>query len=216
MPTYLALTVRPEVDDHGNQVVQAGVGALVGEDGGQGEQWQGCKAGFQTAVDAGSGDEGERILPRYHPQSHDQVDNLENREGLYCRVECLRQEVEEYLGPKETFQSGSNLVCVPVSSCLPHSPVRDGPLTDTSREGDEPCPVILDKSTHICSWFSSRTPWIDSVFGFFFFLILLFPFPKPFSFNAHTRTQMAKHLNCRAGKKVMKVDKVVYPLSIIQ
>lgn len=133
---HLSLTVCPEIDDHGDQVVEAGVGALVGENGSQGEQGQRGEAGLEAAVDAGAGDEDEGVLPCDHPQAHDQVDDLQYRERLHCRVERLGQEVEEDLGPEEALESGGDLV-------------------NASRQGDEPRPVVLDKSAHLDGFFSS-------------------------------------------------------------
>lgn len=176
--TYLSLTVCPEIDDHGDQVVEAGVGALVGENGGQGEQRQRGEAGLQAAVDAGAGDEDEGVLPCDHPQAHDHVDDLQYRERLHCRVERLGQKVEEDLWPEEALESGGDLVCVMCKRPL------FGSCSLVRYHLQTPAVRVMS----LAQWFLISLPMLTVSFQVSFFLVLfLLVVVQQIDASLHTR-----------------------------
>jgi hypothetical protein len=135
----LSFTVRPKVDDHSHEVIEAGVGALVDKEGGEREKRESGQAGLDAAVDGRAGHEFQRPLPRQHSEAHEDVEDLQYRRRFHGRVEALGEEIEENLGPEDALKAGNNLV-----SC--------------GRDGDEPRPVVLDESAHFagsCNGLSS-------------------------------------------------------------
>ena len=71
----------------------------------------------------------ERPLPGEGEEAEEQVDDLQDREGLHGGVEVLGQEVPEDLGPEEAFERG-------------------GALVGGGGQDDEARPVVLDELAH--------------------------------------------------------------------
>lgn len=109
--TDLALAVGPEVDGHGDHVVDGGVGGLVEQGGAEGGEGQDDEAGLDGAVQGGAGQQAQRPLPGEHEDAEQQVDDLQHRHRLHRAVEVLGQEVEEDLGPEEALDGGAHLIC---------------------------------------------------------------------------------------------------------
>lgn len=61
-------------------------------------------------MDAGAGEQGEGPLQGDHGDAEDEVDDLEDGEGLDGDVERLGEEVPEDLGPDEALDGGADLV----------------------------------------------------------------------------------------------------------
>jgi hypothetical protein len=110
--TYLSFAVGPEIDHHGDHVVDGRVGGLVDKGGGQGAQREDGEAELEGAVERGAGEEVQRPFEGEHEDAQDEVDDLEYGDGLDTAIEGLGEEVPEDLGPEKTFNRGSNLVCV--------------------------------------------------------------------------------------------------------
>jgi hypothetical protein len=61
-------------------------------------------------VDSGAGDEFERPFVGEPNEAEQEVDDLENGEGLYSAIEVLGEEIPEDFGPEEAFDCGGDLV----------------------------------------------------------------------------------------------------------
>ena len=107
---HLAFAVGPEVGHHSDDVIESGVCALVDEEGTQGAQRVHDEACLDGAVQTSSGDEGEGVLHGDAGESEDQVDDLQDGEGLDGTVEVLCEEVPEDLWPEEGLEGSSHLV----------------------------------------------------------------------------------------------------------
>ena len=87
----------------------------------------------------------------FHGQSEereDEVDDLQNWEGLHCSIKSLGEEVPENLRPEETFDGGFELVC----DCMlarGRFAEETGLRTGCCGKNDESCPVILDEFSHV-------------------------------------------------------------------
>lgn len=112
--TYLAFAESPEIRPHAHQVVQARIRGLVHEQAGERGQRQDGEAELDGSVDAGAGEQRQGPLQGDHGDAEDEVDDLEDGEGLDGDVERLGQEVPEDLGPDEALDGGADLVCVTV------------------------------------------------------------------------------------------------------
>lgn len=102
----LPLAVGPKVHARADEHVQARVGGLVHEDGGQRGQRVVHQTCLYAPVHAGAGDELERVLVGQTRKAEDQVDDLQDGDGLDGAVEVGAEEVPEYLGPEEAFYGG--------------------------------------------------------------------------------------------------------------
>jgi hypothetical protein len=107
---YLAFAIGHKVDDHADQVVEGGVGALVHEDRGERRQRQDGEAELERAVDGAAGEEAKWPLEGEHAQAEDEVHRLEDRNGANGGVERPREKVPEDLGPEVARDGGGNLV----------------------------------------------------------------------------------------------------------
>jgi len=67
----LAFAVGPEVDDHGRDVVDGCVCALVHQDRSEGGKRQDGQASLEAAMNAGAGKRLDRVLPGHHAKPHD-------------------------------------------------------------------------------------------------------------------------------------------------
>lgn len=105
-----SLTISPKIHHHSNRIIDRGVRSLVQQRCGQSSKREHHESGFDGAVQCGAGEEPERPFPGKHEDAHDQVDDLQDREGLHCCVKILGEEVPEYFGPEERFQCRSHLV----------------------------------------------------------------------------------------------------------
>jgi hypothetical protein len=92
---------------------------LVHEQTGKRREGKHGEAELDRSVDAGAGDEGKRPLQGDHSQTEEQVDDLEDGDGLDCGIERFGEEVPEDLGPEEALDGGADLVCLEVfvSTC---------------------------------------------------------------------------------------------------
>lgn len=61
-------------------------------------------------MDAGAGDKGQGPLEGEHAEAEEEVDDLQDGDGLDGAVEVLGGKVPEDLGPEEAFKSGSDLI----------------------------------------------------------------------------------------------------------
>jgi hypothetical protein len=109
--TYLAFAVRPKVRAHADDVVQAGVCALVDEECDEGAERVDDEAGLDGAVEAGACEEAEGPFPGEADDAHDEVDDLQRGDLCDGAVEVLGEEVPEDLGPEEGLNGGTYLVC---------------------------------------------------------------------------------------------------------
>ena len=55
-------------------------------------------------------DESEWPFPAEHDDAEDEVDDLEDGEGLHCCVEVFGEEVPEDFRPEESFHGGGYLI----------------------------------------------------------------------------------------------------------
>jgi hypothetical protein len=134
---HLSLAIRPKVNHHANQIVNRRVRCLIQQRRRQCRQRQDCQAELERAVQRRAGDEVEGPLEGEHKQAEDEVDGLQDGDGLHGSVEGLGEEVPEDLGPEEAFDSGGDLV-------------------DRCGEDDETSPVVLDKLAHFDGTVDSR------------------------------------------------------------
>ncbi len=111
--TYLSFAVRPKVDAQPHDLVDGGVRALVRQGGGEGREREESQAGFEAAVKAGAGEEGQRPLPCEEDDAKDQVDGLQHWYRLDGRIQRLGGKVPKDLGPEVAFYRGSDLVWSP-------------------------------------------------------------------------------------------------------
>jgi hypothetical protein len=107
---YLAVAVGPEVDDLADEVVEGGVGALVHDDGGEGQQRHQHEAELDALVHEGAGERLEGQLEGEHAEAENGVDGLQDGDGLDGAVEVGGQEVPEDLGPEVALERGGDLV----------------------------------------------------------------------------------------------------------
>ncbi len=109
----LALAVRPEVDAHADQVVDARVRALVQQQRAQAGERVDGQPRLDTPVHGrlGEGEQGKGPFPGEGEDAEQEVDDLEDRDGAHGGVEIGGEEVPEDLGPEETFEGGGDLVC---------------------------------------------------------------------------------------------------------
>ena len=63
-------------------------------------------------MEAGAGDGAEGPLEGKHAETEEEVDDLQDGDGLDGAVEVLGGKVPEYLGPEEAFEGGGDLVFV--------------------------------------------------------------------------------------------------------
>lgn len=108
--TYLAFAESPEICTHAHQIIQARIRRLVHEQAGECGQRENGKAELDGSVDAGAGEQGQRPLQSDHGDAEDEVDDLEDGEGLDHDVERVGEEVPEDLGPDEALDGGADLV----------------------------------------------------------------------------------------------------------
>lgn len=113
--TYLAFAIGPEIDAEADKVVDGRVRGLVHEDGGEDGEGQEDEAKLKGAVQAGAGDGGEGPLEGEHAEAEEEVDDLQDGDGLDGAVEVLGGKVEEDLGPEEAGDGGGDLVLGGVS-----------------------------------------------------------------------------------------------------
>lgn len=109
---YLAFAVGPKVHAQADEVVDGRVGGLVHEDRGEDGEGQEDEAELEGAVEAGAGDGAEGPLEGEHAEAEEEVDDLQDGDGLDGAVEVLGGKVPEYLGPEEAFEGGGDLVFV--------------------------------------------------------------------------------------------------------
>jgi hypothetical protein len=105
-----SFTVGPKVRNHADNVVQARICALVDEQCAKGAQRVHDKAGFDGAVETGACEQGQRPFPGESDSAEDEVDDLEDGEGLDCRVEVFGEKVPEDFGPEEGFDCSRYLI----------------------------------------------------------------------------------------------------------
>ncbi len=92
------------------------------------------------------GDESKRPFPRKEEDAEHKVDDLQDREWLYCKVEVLGEEVPEDLRPEEAFKCCCYLVWFLLAR--EYCPERSTIRTNRGSQYDEPSPVILDEFAH--------------------------------------------------------------------
>lgn len=107
---YLAFAVGPKVDAEADEVVDGRVGGLVHEDRGEDGEGQEDEAELEGAVEAGAGDGAEGPLEGEHAEAEDEVDDLQDGDGLDGAVEILGGKVPEDLGPEEALEGGGDLI----------------------------------------------------------------------------------------------------------
>jgi hypothetical protein len=142
--THLAVAVGPEVHDLADEVVDSGVGALVHDDGGEGQQRHQHQAELDALVHEGAGERLDRQLEREHAEAEDGVDELQDRDGLDGAVEVGGEEVPEDLGPEVALERSGDLVWT--WSEEDHLERRD--RTEAGHQDDEARPVVLYKLPH--------------------------------------------------------------------
>jgi len=146
--TYLPLGVGPEIHDLPHQVVQGRVGALVHEHRRQAGERPQYQPDLDAPVHRGAGEaedvEGPLVAER--DEAEQQVERLEDGDGLHGAVEVVGEEVEEDLGPDESFYAGGYLIWESrqVWGCFVKFGWRGFSRTDCCRHDDEPRPVVLD------------------------------------------------------------------------
>jgi hypothetical protein len=106
----LALAVGPEVRNHADDVVQAGVGALVEKQGAERTDGVDDQAGLDGAVQSSAGEKRERPFPGECDDAEDDVDDLQNGEGLDGAIEVFGEKIPEDLGPEEGFERSGYLI----------------------------------------------------------------------------------------------------------
>jgi hypothetical protein len=109
--THLSLAISPEVHAQPNSIVDGRVSRLVQQRSRESRHGQHDQPGLDAPVQGRAGNEAKRPLPGDHEDAEDEVDDLQEGEGLDGAVEVLGQEVPEYLGPEEAFKGGCYLVC---------------------------------------------------------------------------------------------------------
>lgn len=92
-------------------------------------------------MQVGAGDGAEWPLESQHAETEEEVEELQDGDGLYGAVEIFGGKVPKDFGPEEAFDSGGDLI-----SC--------------GRHHNEACPVVLDESAHDCL-LSFKTAIID-------------------------------------------------------
>jgi len=121
----LSLTICPKVGNHANDVVQAGVGALVDQESAQCAEWIHDQAGLDGSVQTSAGEKRQRPLPGKTDDTKQEVEDLQDGHGLDGGIEVLCEEVPEDLWPEKGFYRSADLIS---SSC----------------EDDQARPVVLD------------------------------------------------------------------------
>lgn len=150
----LALTEAPEIDAQADEVVDARVGALVEEQGGEGAQGVDGEAGLDAAVHGGfgEGEDREGPFPGEGEEAEEEVQDLEDGDGADGGVEIGGEEVPEDFGPEESFEGGGDLVCGfggLVSRLWVWKVGRQGQRTESGGEDDETGPVVFDELAHL-------------------------------------------------------------------
>ena len=127
--TYLSLAERPEIHHQADAVVDGRVGGLVEQRGRERAERVQHQPGLDAAVQRGPREWLERPLPSEGEEAEEQIDDLQDGEGLDGAVEVLGQEIPEDLGPEEAFERG-------------------GALVGGGCQDDEARPVVLDELAH--------------------------------------------------------------------
>lgn len=141
--THLAFAVGPEIDGHADEVVDARVGALVHEQGGEAAERVDDEADLDAAVEARVGERGEGPLPGERDEAEEQVEDLQKGNGADGAVEVGGEEVPEDLGPEEALEGGGDLV-------------------QPGRQDDEAGPVVFDQFAHLFL-FSCLFGWLSMI-----------------------------------------------------
>jgi hypothetical protein len=101
--TYLPLSIRPKVNPTPNQIIQRRIRALIHQHCAQTNQRQPHHPCLHAPVYCGAGDIFERPFVAESNDAEDNIDCLEDGNGLDGEVEVLGEKIEEELGPEETF-----------------------------------------------------------------------------------------------------------------
>ena len=108
--TNLSLAVGPEIHSHCNEIVDGRVGGLVEESGGEGGERDDGQADLERTVDGGAGQERHGPLEGKEEDAKEEVEDLEDREGLDGHVEVLGDKVPKDLWPEEALYGSGDLV----------------------------------------------------------------------------------------------------------
>lgn len=108
--THLSVAISPEIHSHTDRIVDSWVGSLVQQCGSQSSHRQKHQSRLNTPVQCRPGDESKRPFPRKEEDAEHEVDDLQDREGLHCKVKVLGEEVPEDLRPEEAFKCCCYLV----------------------------------------------------------------------------------------------------------
>lgn len=108
--SYLAFTVSPKVHHHADNVVEAGVCALVNEKCTQRTERIHDEACFNGAMQTAAGEQRQWPFPGDTDYAEDNVENLQDGNGLDGAIEVLGEEIPEDLGPEEAVETGGYLV----------------------------------------------------------------------------------------------------------
>ena len=91
-------------------------------------------------MDAGAGQPAQRPFPGQAEEAEDEVEDLQDGDGLDGAVEIRGQEVPEDFGPEEAFEGGGDLV-------------------RGRGEDDEARPVVFDQLAHRREWVRDEPAW---------------------------------------------------------
>jgi hypothetical protein len=102
--THLALTVSPKIHPAPNKIIQRRVRRLVQQHSAQSAQRQPQQARHHAAVQVRTRHPSQRPLVGEAHERDDDVEDLQDGDGLDGGVEVFGQEVEEEFGPEEGFE----------------------------------------------------------------------------------------------------------------
>jgi len=87
--TNLSLAKSPEIHSQRNGIIDSRVSSLIQQRGSQGRHGEDDEPRLDGAVHGCAGEEAEGPFPGEHEDAEDEVDDLEDGEGLHCAVEIL-------------------------------------------------------------------------------------------------------------------------------
>ena len=109
--THLSFTVGPHIDCHADHIVQRCVRALVQQHCHYHADRVDGQTRFDRSMETGIGNEAEGPFPCETDEAKHEVEDLERGHRLHGSIEILSEEVPENLGPEESLDRRSDLVC---------------------------------------------------------------------------------------------------------
>lgn len=100
LTNHLPLAKRPEINPDAHQIIYPRIRPLVQQQRRQRTERIHHQPRLHAAVEHRPRDEGAGVFPPQREEAEEEVEGLQDREGLYGGVEGLGQEVPEDFGPE--------------------------------------------------------------------------------------------------------------------